>query len=189
LISFFKKNFIEQLWYNFEILIDIEKKHPDFNILSESGILISENNDNEFISNIEVNLNKILDDDNDSTKTLSSLLKDTEGMNWIHMKDFNSYDLLSSTYTVINAIYRNDSIDNIIGFALKINIKYKELNDDIFLIYRMDIKSFYPFLPTSKIVGEKDQSKEDIFFNFLSQNKINLEKNKRKWLGIWGIPF
>jgi len=189
LISFFKKNFIEQLWYNFEILIEIEKKHPDFNILPDSGILISENNDNEFISNIEVNLNEILHDEDGSTKTRSNLLKDTEGMNWIHMKDLNSYDLLSSTYTVINAIYRNNSINNIIGFALKINIKYKELNDDIFLIYRMDIKSFYPFSPTSKTVGQKDKFKEDIFFNFLTHSKINLEKNKRKWLGIWGIPF
>tara|TARA_B110000438_G_scaffold295824_1_gene339472 strand:- start:1875 stop:2444 length:570 start_codon:yes stop_codon:yes gene_type:complete len=189
LISFFKKNFIDQLWHNFEILLEIENTYPNFEILPNSGVLISDHNNNEFISKIEININKILNDGDGSTSTSSKLLKDTEGMNWIHMKDPNSYDLLSSSYTVINALYNNNSINNIIGFALKFSIKNKELNDNIYLIYRMDIKSFYPFLPTSQIVGQKDQDKEDAFFDFLLRNKINLEKNKRKWLGIWGIPF
>ena len=189
MISFFKKNFIDQLWHDFEIILEIEKKYSNFKILPNSGILISQHNNNDFLSKIEFNINEILNDGDGSTVTTSKLLKDTEGMNWIHMKDSNSYDLLSSSYTVINAMYNNNSIDNIIGFALKFSIKHKELNDDIYLIYRMDIKSFYPFSPTSEIVGEKNQIQEDIFFNFLSQYKINLESNKRKWLGIWGIPF
>jgi|TARA_B110000263_G_scaffold220223_1_gene207946 hypothetical protein len=191
LISFFKKKFIDQLWHNLEILLEIEKKYSNFNILPDSGVLISDHDDNnnQFLSKIEMNINEILNFGDGSTGTSSKLLKDTEGMNWIHMKDPNSHDLLSSSYTVINAMYNNNSIDNIIGFVLKFNINHEELNDDIYLVYRMDIKSFYPFLPTSEIVGQKNQIKEDVFFKFLLQNKINLEKNKRKWLGIWGIPF
>jgi len=191
LISFFKKKFIDQLWHNLEILLEIEKKYSNFNILPDSGVLISDHDDNnnQFLSKIEMNINEILNFGDGSTGTSSKLLKDTEGMNWIHMKDPNSHDLLSSSYTVINAMYNNNSIDNIIGFVLKFNINHEELNDDIYLVYRMDIKSFYPFLPTSEIVGQKNQIKEDVFFKFLLQNKINLEKNKRKWLVIWGIPF
>ena len=191
MISFFKKKFIDQLWHNLEILLEIEKKYSNFNILPDSGVLISDHDDNnnQFLSKIEMNINEILNFGDGSTGTSSKLLKDTEGMNWIHMKDPNSHDLLSSSYTVINAMYNNNSIDNIIGFVLKFNINHEELNDDIYLVYRMDIKSFYPFLPTSEIVGQKNQIKEDVFFKFLLQNKINLEKNKRKWLVIWGIPF
>jgi len=71
-----------------------------------------------------------------------------------------------------------------------VTINYKNIhNEKIYIIYRMDTKSFYPFCSTSDEIGEQDREKENIVYNFLNENKFKLENNKKKWLGIWGIPF
>ena len=71
MISFFKKKFIDQLWHNLEILLEIEKKYSNFNILPDSGVLISDHDDNnnQFLSKIEMNINEILNFGDGSTGT------------------------------------------------------------------------------------------------------------------------
>ena len=72
---------------------------------------------------------------------------------------------------------------------MKFSINFNDLTEKCFLIYRMDLQSFYPFAPTSNNVGDRNEEMEKFLFDFLKSKKINLENNKRNWLGLWGIPI
>ena len=189
MISFFKKDFLNELWLDFEKLLNIKNVENDFNIMPISGLLVSNLSKNDFFKNLESNLQVILNDGEESTETKVQIIKDSEDMNWIMLSDDQSFDLLSSIYTTINAINSHESIKNVIGVALKFSINFNGLTEKCYLIYRMDLQSFYPFAPTSNNVGDRNEEMERFLFDFLKSKKINLEKNKRNWLGLWGIPI
>ena len=180
MISFFKKDFLNELWLDFEKLLNIKNVENDFNIMPISGLLVSNLSKNDFFKNLQSNLEVILNDGEESTETKVQIIKDSEDMNWIMLSDDQSFDLLSSIYTTINAINSHESIKNVIGVALKFSINFNDL---------MDLQSFYPFAPTSNNVGDRNEEMEKFLFDFLKSKKINLENNKRNWLGLWGIPI
>ena len=189
MISFFKKDFLNELWLDFEKLLNIKNDEYDFNIMPISGLLVSNLSKNDFFKNLQSNLEVILNDGEGSTDTKVQIIKDSEDMNWIMLSDDQSFDLLSSIYTTINAINSHESIKNVIGVALKFSINFNDLTEKCFLIYRMDLQSFYPFAPTSNNVVDRNEEMEKFLFDFLKSKKINLENNKRNWLGLWGIPI
>ena len=198
MFSLFSKNFLNDLWANLQILASIDDLQSNEVIIeSKSGILIDAllkinypNIKNKKVSNINNFLEDILFDEKEPQLTKFELIEDSHNMEWIILKDENPHKLFSSMYTVINALLSNNSIKSIIGFVSKLTINYRNIhNQTIYLIYRMDTKSFYPFCPTSDEIGEQDREKESLIYNYLKKNKFKLENNKKKWLGIWGIPF
>ena len=104
MISFFKKDFLNELWLDFEKLLNIKNDEYDFNIMPISGLLVSNLSKNDFFKNLQSNLEVILNDGEGSTDTKVQIIKDSEDMNWIMLSDDQSFDLLSSIYTTINAI-------------------------------------------------------------------------------------
>ena len=198
MFNLFSKNFLNDLWANLQILASIHNvQSKEVLIESKSGILIDAllkinypNIKNKEISNINNFLEDILYDQEESQRTKFELIEDSHNMNWIILNDESPQNLYSSLYTVINALLSNNSIKSIIGFVSKLTINYRNIhNQTIYLIYRMDTKSFHPFCPTSDEIGEQDREKESLIYNYLKKNKFKLENNKKKWLGIWGIPF
>ena len=198
MFNLFSKNFLNDLWANLQILASIHNvQSKEVIIESKCGILIdallkinNPNIQNKEISNINDFLVDILYDQEESQRTKFELIEDSHNMNWIILNDESPQNLYSSLYTVINALLSNNSIKSIIGFVSKLTINYRNIhNQTIYLIYRMDTKSFYPFCPTSNEIGEQDKEKESLIYNYLKNNKFKLENNKKKWLGIWGIPF
>ena len=198
MFNLFSKNFLNDLWANLQILASIHNvQSKEVLIESKSGILIDAllkinypNIQNKEISNINDFLVDILYDQEESQRTKFELIEDSHNMNWIILNDESPQNLYSSLYTVINALLSNNSIKSIIGFVSKLTINYRNIhNQTIYLIYRMDTKSFYPFCPTSNEIGEQDKETESLIYNYLKNNKFKLENNKKKWLGIWGIPF
>ena len=190
MFSLFSKNFLNDLWANLQILASIHNvQSKEVIIESKSGILIDALLKINY-SNINKFLEDILYDEKESQLTKFELIEDSHNMKWIILNDENPHNLFSSMYTVINALLSNNSIKSIIGFVIKVTINYKNIhNEKIYIIYRMDTKSFYPFCSTSDEIGEQDREKENLVYNFLKKNKFKLENNKKKWLGIWGIPF
>ncbi|MBI62754.1 MAG: hypothetical protein CL775_01820 [Chloroflexi bacterium] len=198
MFKLFSKNFLDDLWANLQILASIDDFQSNEVIIeSKSGILIDAllkinypKIKNKKVLNINDFLEDILYDQKESLRTKFELIEDSHNMNWIILNDENPHNLFSSMYTVINALLLNNSIKSIIGFVIKLTINYRNIhNETIYLIYRMDTKSFYPFCPTSEETGEQNREKENLIYNYLRENKFKLENNKKKWLGIWGIPF
>ena len=102
MISFFKKDFLNELWLDFEKLLNIKNVENDFNIMPISGLLVSNLSKNDFFKNLESNLQVILNDGEESTETKVQIIKDSEDMNWIMLSDDQSFDLLLYLSTVLS---------------------------------------------------------------------------------------
>lgn len=187
---FNKNNFLDDLWGNFQIILDeISNSKSRINLLDKSGILISNHTNNDFTKNIKKNIKEILNEGESATKTLVDVIDDSSDMYWLILEDLNSYDLLSSLYTCINALNANDSLSNILALVIPLELLLEETKEKIYLIYRVDTKSFYPFSPNSDNEKIRNKDNEKDLYNYLIRRKVNLENTEKKWLGIWGIPF
>ena len=187
---FNKNNFLDDLWGNFQIILEeISNSNSRINLLDKSGILISDHTNNDFTKNIKKNIKEILNEGESATKTLVDVIDDSSDMYWLILEDLNSNDLLSSLYTCINALNANDSLSNILALVIPLELLLEETKEKIYLIYRVDTKSFYPFSPNSDDEKIRNKDNEKDLYNYLIRRKVNLEKTEKKWLGIWGIPF
>ena len=187
---FNKNNFLDDLWGNFQIILDeISNSKSRINLLDKSGILISDHTNNDFTKNIKKNIKEILNEGESATKTLVDVIDDSSDMYWLILEDLNSNDLLSSLYTCINALNANDSLSNILALVIPLELLLEETKEKIYLIYRVDTKSFYPFSPNSDNEKIRNKDNEKDLYNYLIRRKVNLENTEKKWLGIWGIPF
>ena len=187
---FNKNNFLDDLWGNFQIILDeISNSKSRINLLDKSGILISNHTNNDFTKNIKKNIKEILNEGESATKTLVDVIDDSSDMYWLILEDLNSNDLLSSLYTCINALNANDSLSNILALVIPLEFLLEETKEKIYLIYRVDTKSFYPFSPNSDDEKIRNKDNEKDLYNYLIRRKVNLENTEKKWLGIWGIPF
>jgi len=191
LFKFFNKNnFLDDLWGNFQIILDeISNSKSRINLLDKSGILISDHTNNDFTKNIKKNIKEILNEGESATKTLVDVIDDSSDMYWLILEDLNSNDLLSSLYTCINALNANNSLSNILALVIPLEFLLEETKEKIYLIYRVDTKSFYPFSPNSDDEKIRNKDNEKDLYNYLIRRKVNLENTEKKWLGIWGIPF
>ncbi len=117
---FRKDNFLADFWGNLQILKDLNSLNESkINILGKSGLLISAHKKNEFTRNIKVNMQSVLSEGDSSTGTSIELIEDSSDMYWLILKDIEEYDLLSSSYTALNALYANDSLQNILALVFK----------------------------------------------------------------------
>jgi|TARA_Y100000817_G_scaffold302031_1_gene282571 hypothetical protein len=191
LFKFFNKNnFLDDLWGNFQIILDeISNSKSRICLLDKSGILISDHTNNDFTKNIKKNIKEILNEGESATKTLVDVIDDSSDMYWLILEDLNSNDLLSSLYTCINALNANDSLSNILALVIPLELLLEDTKEKIYLIYRVDTKSFYPFSPNSDDEKIRNKDNEKDLYNYLIRRKVNLENTEKKWLGIWGIPF
>ena len=187
---FNKNNFLDDLWGNFQIILDeISNPNSRINLLDKSGILISNHTNNDFTKNIKKNIKEILNEGESATQTVVDVIDDSSDMYWLILDDLNSNDLLSSLYTCINALNANDSLSNILALVIPIEFLLEDAKEKIYLIYRVDTKSFYPFSPNSDDQKTRNKDNEKDLYNHLMRRKVNLENAEKKWLGIWGIPF
>lgn len=187
---FNKNNFLDDLWGNFQIILEeISNSNSRINLLDKSGILISDHTNNDFTKNIKKNIKEILNEGESATKTLVDVIDDSSDMYWLILEDLNSNDLLSSLYTCINALNANDSLSNILALVIPLELLLEDTKEKIYLIYRVDTKSFYPFSPNSDDEKIRNKDNEKDLYNYLIRRKVNLENTEKKWLGIWGIPF
>ena len=186
-----KNNFLDDLWVNFQIILDeISNPKSRINLLDKSGILISNHTNNDFTKNIKKNIKEILNEGESATQTLVDVIDDSSDMYWLVLEDLNSNDLLSSSYTCINALNANDSLSNILALVIPLQLLMQEsIKEKIYFIYRVDTKSFYPFAPNSDDEKIRNKNIEKDLYNYLIRKKVNLENSEKKWLGIWGIPF
>ena len=187
---FNKNNILDDLWGDFHIILDeISNSKSRICLLDKSGILISDHTNNDFTKNIKKNIKEILNEGESATKTLVDVIDDSSDMYWLILEDLNSNDLLSSLYTCINALNANDSLSNILALVIPLELLLEDTKEKIYLIYRVDTKSFYPFSPNSDDEKIRNKDNEKDLYNYLIRRKVNLENTEKKWLGIWGIPF
>ena len=159
------------------------------------GVLFSEDKTNDFLLNISNEIDSILYDGEGATRTLYEIQKEDNGLVWIILEDGNFNDLVSSIYTIGNAISSNGGAENLIAAIFEIYLSV-DIDDNStrrgvrsYCIYRYDRKSFYPFIPTGENEGERDKTAESVLGRDLSNSGLIIEKDFSQWLGLSGIPF
>ena len=161
----------------------------------KAGVIFHPDDKNLYLTNLQKELNAALYTGEGSTKTSFSILDDSHSTKWIVLEDGKFYDLLSSVFTVGNAINSNGGGENIIGlvfeffFTDKRNSQENTETTKVYLIYRYDLKAFYPFVPTGDTKGERNRIIENRLGSTLKNYGVIIEPRLEKWLGLWGIPF
>jgi hypothetical protein len=163
---------------------------------SRRGGLIYRNDESvPFLNNLEQELNPILYYGPGATKTAFEIQDDEHGMRWIVMEDGNFSDLVSSVYTVGNAMGANGAVSTLLAAVFELYFT-GAVDDDSFRsglrtywIYRYDRKSFYPFVPTGEETGDRDKPTEVSLASRARRQGMSIERNMEEWMGLWGIPF
>ena len=158
-------------------------------------VIFSEDETNDFLLNFSNEIENILYDGEGATRTLYEIKKESDGLVWIILEDGNFSDLVSSIYTIGNAISSNGGSKNLIAAIFEIYLSI-DIDDNSsrrglrsYCIYRYDRKSFYPFIPTGENEGERDKTAESVLGRDLSNSGLIIEKDFSQWMGLWGIPF
>lgn len=163
---------------------------------SRRGGLIYRNDESvPFLRNLKQELDPVLYSGPGATKTAFEIQDDEQGMRWIVMEDGDFSDLVSSVYTVGNAMGANGAASNLLAAVFELYFT-GAVDDNSFRsglrtywIYRYDRQSFYPFVPTGDATGERDKPTEVSLASRARRQGMVIERNMEEWMGLWGIPF
>ena len=164
----------------------------------QAGVVYRPDDDVPILAAISDQLDGILYDGPGSTKTAWELKDDEHGMRWAVLNDGNFADLLSSVFTVTNAIQMNGGGQNLLAAVFEFDFANHAVNPSsmvgsgfvhAYLIYRYDRNSYYPFVPTGETAGERDRETERMLGTAVRGAGLKTENSLTEWLGLWGIPF
>ena len=161
----------------------------------KAGVIYRDNDENTFLHDIETELKTVLYQGTGATKTAFEIKDDDRGMRWVVLDDGNFGDLVSSTYTVGNAIGANGAGDRLLAAVFELyftgTVEDNTYRSGLrtYWIYRYDRMAFYPFVPTGDSEGDRDRPTEARLGSDLRKHGLVIEKSLTEWMGLWGIPF
>jgi hypothetical protein len=185
-------------WSAMSTVIKAEAKLQSLGEITPSrraGIIYRNDDENKFLNSVESELKRVLYVGEGATKTSFEIQDDDRGMRWIVLEDGNFNDLVSSVFTVGNAIALNKGADNLLAavfelyFTGTVEDNTYRSGTRTYWIYRYDRKAFYPFVPTGESEGERDRPTEARLGQDLRKHGLAIEKSLTEWMGLWGIPF
>ena len=164
----------------------------------QAGIVYRHDDGLPFLASLSEQLDNILYVGPSATKTGYEIKDDDHGMRWAVLNDGNFDDLLSSVFTIANAIKMNDGSQNLLAAVFEFDFANHAVNPrstsgsgyvNAYLIYRFDRDAYYPFVPTGESAGERDRERERMLGNAVKGAGLKTEPSLTEWLGLWGIPF
>lgn len=196
----------DDLWSSMSSLSVMFTKFKDAGVVASprrhAGVIFEPDDSNHFLSDLKSNLDDVLYVGPGATKTAVELrddeYRDSVNLRWIILDDGNFDDLLSSTYTVANAMRHNDAGSNLLAatFHMDIVISTPTANGqhptpmvEAYLIYRFDLNAYYPFVPDSDQEAGRDSALENAIAEATGDYGLNVNKVRSNWLGLWDMPF
>ena len=185
-------------WSAMSTVINAEAKLQALGEITPSrraGVIYRNDESNSFQHDIKIELNEVLYSSAGATKTSFEIEDDDRGMRWIVLEDGKFDDLVSTVYTVGNAIGMNDGADNLLAAVFELyftgTVEDNTYRSGLrtYWIYRYDRKAFYPFVPTGESEGDRDRPTEARLGQDLRKHGLAVEKSLTEWMGLWGIPF
>lgn len=164
----------------------------------QAGVVYRDDDGIPFLASLSEHLDGILYDGPSATKTGWEIKDDDHGMRWAVLNDGNFDDLLSSVFTVSNAIKMNGGGQNLLAAVFEFDFANHAVDRralagsgfvHAYLIYRFDRNAFYPFIPTGENAGERDRETERALGTAIRSEGLKTEGAMTEWLGLWGIPF
>jgi hypothetical protein len=160
-------------------------------VMSKTGVLLSPN-DHSFFHDLDSNIHEIIREGRSNFKTDLKIFNDDLGTVWVLIKDEDFSELISTTYTVINAVSNIVKPDNIIGSVFKLDMSENKLLDvynkieNCYLIFNSNDLGYYPYIPFKE---ERLSSLELELNDLLNSKNLEMLADVNKWYGISSIPF
>ncbi len=164
----------------------------------QAGVIFKPDDSIPFLMELDGHLNEILYEGEGATKTAYDLVDDDHGMRWVILDDGNFDDLLSSAFTIANAMKFNGAGGNLLAAVFNLDFAGGVVEDrsgagaqflQSYLIFRFDRNSYYPFIPTGDAEGSRDREVEQKLGGVMRSHGLKTEDSLSQWLGLWGIPF
>ena len=192
----------DDLWSSMSSISAMLSKLQDAGVAASArrhaGVIFQPDDANGFLADLKTNLDDILYFGPGATKTAVEIKDDVYGMRWVVLDDGDFSDLLSSTYTVVNAIRQNGGADNILAASFHLDFAGSLINSpaesgnffvEAYVIFRFDRNRYYPFIPEPKARADRDTVTEAQLGAAMRRHGLAVEDDPRNWLGLWDIPF
>ena len=163
-----------------------------------AGVIFKHDDNVPFLHELPEQLDDILYVGPSATKTGWEIKDDEHGMRWVVLNDGIFEDLLSSVFTVSNAIKLNGGGEKLLAAIFEFDFANHAVNPHTenetgfvlsYLIYRFDRGAYYPFVPNGDTAGERDRETERMLGDSIQREGLRTEATRSEWLGLWGIPF
>ena len=157
----------------------------------EVGVMCWEK-DNQIKVFCETELSNILNDGVENSKTNFNLIDEKGEVFWIKLKDKNFNELISSVFTVVNAVTQEISLDSVMAVIFPINVgdelslSYIEKSQNHYLVFNENPLGYYPLVYQN---GARQQIAEIEIFDVIKNYGVMLNTNQSKWFSVDKLPF
>ena len=188
--KFFKNDPIEKLWNSISSIKNLNEKEV-VGFKDEVGVMCWEK-DNQIKVFCETELSNILNDGVENSKTNFNLIDEKGEVFWIKLKDKNFNELISSVFTVVNALTQEISLDSVMGVIFPINVgdelslSYIEKSQNLYLVFNENPLGYYPLVYQN---GTRQPIAEIEIFDVIKNHGVLLNRNQSKWFSVDKLPF
>jgi len=188
--KFFKNDPIENLWKMISSIINIDLKNIIF-FENKVGIMCWEKN-YQIKMFCNEKLKNILNDGVENSETNFELIDEKGEVFWIILNDKNFNELVSSAFTVMNALHQEISQDSVMGliFPLEIdknlNLTYQDKSLNNYLVFNETPPGYYPLIYQN---GTRQPISELELYDEIKNTGIFINSNQAKWFSVDEIPF
>ncbi|MEC7881184.1 MAG: hypothetical protein VX590_04255 [Chloroflexota bacterium] len=186
----FKKDSPLDLWNSMASIKNFENSFNWINFCRDSKIMCWDN-ENLIEDFSKRELNRIISEGDQGTNTNFKLINEPGEVTWIILEDKNFSDLISTTFTVFNALSQLINVNAVMGILFNFNIENSEsssfLNSDhdYYLVFNQKPLGYYPLVYENS--DRQPISELEIMDLALKQN-LYVNKNQDNWFGVEDIP-
>ena len=188
--KFFKNDPIEKLWNYISSIKNLnEKKVVSFR--NEIGVMCWEKEDQIKVF-CENKLDIILNDGIENSTTNFNLIDEKGEVFWIKLEDKNFNELISSVFTVVNALTQEISPDSVMGLIIPfyiekdLGLSYWDNNQNHYLVFNENPIGYYPLIYQD---GARQPISEIEIFDLIKNNGLLVNSNQSKWISVDNIPL
>ena len=188
--KFFKNDPIEKLWNYISSIKNLnEKKVVSFR--NEIGVMCWEKEDQIKVF-CENKLDVILNDGIENSTTNFNLIDEKGEVFWIKLEDKNFNELISSVFTVVNALTQEISPDSVMGLIIPfyiekdLGLSYWDNNQNHYLVFNENPIGYYPLIYQD---GARQSISEIEIFDLIKNNGLLVNSNQSKWFSVDNIPL
>ena len=188
--KFFKNDPIEKLWNYISSIKNLnEKKVVSFR--NEIGVMCWEKEDQIKVF-CENKLDIILNDGIENSTTNFNLIDEKGEVFWIKLEDKNFNELISSVFTVVNALTQEISPDSVMGLIIPfyiekdLGLSYWDNNQNHYLVFNENPIGYYPLIYQD---GARQSISEIEIFDLIKNNGLLVNSNQSKWFSVDNIPL
>ena len=186
----FKKDSPLDLWNSMASIKNFENSFKWINFCGDSKIMCWDN-ENLIEEFSKRELKEIISEGDQGTNTNFRLINEPGEVTWIVLEDKNFSDLISTTFTVFNALSQLINANAVMGILFNFNIENSESSSflnrdhDYYLVFNQKPLGYYPIVYQN---GDRQPISELEIMDLALKKNLYVNKNQNNWFGVENIP-